>query len=176
MNITRGPGRWKSEDASRTDTGTSIRGKTISGPIPFPDDDEFPLRGHGTGISIPLATEDVDKQLEQLGGPAVTEPHSTAQPDEKDSFADSKSVELSEEHPQQTYDPPVPPTEEPNGERIPTPSVPPHSGLERTKRKKSSFRAVFGRLFKRKTKENPSPGQYAQDTRDERAEQHRSVS
>jgi hypothetical protein len=126
---------------------------------------------------MPLATEDVDKQLEQLGGSAITDPHSTAQPDEKDNFADSKGVELSdEEHPQQTYESPAPPTEEPNGERIPTPNVPSHAGVEKTKRKKSSFRALFGRLFKRKIKESSSPGQYAQDTSDVRAEQHRSVS
>src|SRR6187402_3399384 len=46
----------------RQNTATSIRGKTISHPIPFPDDDEFPIRTPGTGIAMPLGS-DAESQL-----------------------------------------------------------------------------------------------------------------
>ncbi|KAK8088866.1 hypothetical protein PG997_003827 [Apiospora hydei] len=66
--------------AGRPKTGQSnIRGK-ISGPIPIPspaDDDEFPIREHGTGQATPLASE---------------APNRLAPPQERASVIDSQST------------------------------------------------------------------------------------
>jgi hypothetical protein len=169
-------GGWGSDDANRTDVGPSIRGKTISSPIPFPDIDEFPFRGHGTSDSISREPEDGEKQL-QLEGIVPNEARGIPHEGEIDSFADSRSIESFEGiPPQPSYAPPAPPTTQPNRVRISTPTAPSNADVERPKRKKSSLRAVFGRIFGKKNKSSLSSGQRKEDTANVRAGLHRSVS
>lgn len=171
---------WKSEDSVRIDVGPTVRGKTISSPIPFPDDDEFPFRTHGSTISISHEPKDVEKQL-QLEALAPAEPLSIPKEEEED-FADSNSIESFDPRPapMPPYNPPAPPISQPIHARIPSAAAPSNAGVDRPKRKKSTLRAVFGKLFGKKQNDNPPSRQRGRESEvpqtDPRAGLHRSVS
>lgn len=197
MNKSKSLGIWKAEDPAGTDTRpSSIRGKTISGPIPFPDDDEFSFRVQGSNVATTLETKDSEKERSTRVSELV-ESHSTPQEDKKDNFEDSNSIETAKTippHPARapppppptlpivqpsygTSPPPIPPPIfQPESIRLPTASITPHQGLERPKPKKSSFRSFLSKIFKNKRKDTLPPRQYQQRTSEIRVEQHRSVS
>jgi hypothetical protein len=154
MNKSNGHGGWKSEDSTRTDTGISIRGKLISSPIPFPDDDEFPFRGRVTRISIPRESDEIEKQLElEVSVPA--EYHSQG---EEEDFGDKRNIEPSDFlPPQPSYNPPTPPTAQPSATREPTTHTYTCPVTETSKRNRSSLKAALSKLFKRKSKDSPPP-------------------
>ena len=169
-------GAWKSDDVVRTGTGRTVRGKPISSPIPFPDTDEFPFRTHGPSISLSCELEDIEKQLLQEP-PAAAEPPSLPEEEEKDAPADDKSIEsLAEIPPQPSYDAPAPPIRQPSQVRISAPALSSNVAAEKPKRRKSSLRAVLGKLFGKKSKESRPSRLPQQGTTDIRAGAHRSVS
>lgn len=164
MNRSRGHGGWKSEDSTRTDTGISIRGKLISSPIPFPDDDEFPFRGRVTRISIPRESDEVEKRLE-LEASGNEDYHGQG---EDDDYAEKMNIDPSDFiPPKPSYNPPTPPTARPNAIRESHTHIIAYPVTETSKRHTSSFKSAFSKLFKRKSKDSPAPRPY---------QQHRSVS
>ncbi|PBP19152.1 hypothetical protein BUE80_DR010038 [Diplocarpon rosae] len=168
----RGAGKRRAEDtAPRTNTASSVRGKSISQPFPLPHDDEFPIRTPGTGIALPLdaggaarlristAASDYDS-LHQTGI-AVSD------------FSGTRSPSLLRKSP-----PPPPEAQflrhsqgrkpnQPSGLTNSVTSVP-GSNVELSQKKKSSMKSVLGRLFGRKRKDLQPPRTAG------RAEQHRS--
>jgi hypothetical protein len=169
--------KWRADKPARANTGASIRGKTISNPIPIPDDDEFPIRTPGTGIALPLGTEALEREMRLRTSIATEELH-PSQPPEDDSeqtvaqtttFSTDQSVQAEVRH-----------------TRMPTianaalrnsvaGSVPSGSSAGRPERKKSSLKSVLGRLFGKKRK--PSSSSISKlNTNSLRADQHRSVS
>ncbi|KAK7941075.1 uncharacterized protein PG986_013462 [Apiospora aurea] len=127
--------------AGRPKTGqSSIRGK-ISGPIPIPslaDDDEFPMREHGTGQATPLASE---------------APNKLAPPQERASVIDGQSttgptrVSPEERTPSRTQLGTSQASEN-SGE----PRATAHNQVEYVARKKSTLRSTLSKLFGRKKK------------------------
>jgi hypothetical protein len=172
----KGLGGWKSDEPIRTDIGASVRGKTISSPIPFPDDDEFPFRSHRPTISLTREPEDDEKQIQpENSGPIG--PQGVPREDEKDAFPDSKSIESFEAMPPQPpYAPPPPPPAQPVIVRISTTAASSNIIVEKPKKKKSSLRALFGKLFGKKNRDSLPPKCRDEDSGNLRAEQHRSVS
>jgi hypothetical protein len=162
-------GKWRADGPTRMNTGSSIRGKTISNPIAFTDDDEFPFRSPGTGIATPLGTEGIDKQL-QLRASGLANPTSAAQQASRLPLAEPIATETSANTPpQHAYEAPVLPTAQSVPSRVSAASNPSVPGEDKPKRKKSSLRAVFGRIFGKKQKNGPQ----ARGSSDIRA--HRSV-
>lgn len=177
-------GARKPDETDRTDTGPTVRGKPISSPIPFSDSDEFPFKSHGPSISISREPEDIEKQLLDER-PASLEPQSLPVGDEKDAPTETRSIEsLSEPAPQPSYAPPAPPpavpsapsTPQPSHVRISTVTVSSNATAERPRRRKSTLRSVFGKLFGKKNKENRPSTIPEEGTADTRAGLHRSVS
>lgn len=181
MSKFRGAGKKRAEEPTRTNTGPSIRGKTISQPIPFPDDDEFPIRTPGAGIALPLGADGVERRIDSRAS-------------EHDNYFNQPGVAISDYgaldsgNPQMPRDPPPPPPEaqsvraaqsqSPNPSSIlrdSVVSVPDAPSLEKPQRKKSSMRSVFGKLFGRKRRSSPSGKDADKRSSVIRAEQHRSV-
>lgn len=182
MSKLRGTGKWRAEAPARSNTGTSIRGKAISQPIPFSDDDEFPIRTPGSGIALPLSADGIERlrvstpnsemdNISHRSGIAVT-----------DYMAGTRTPPMPTEPP-----PPLPEAQvmrniqghrpnQPSGLRNSIISVPDAPSIEKPQRKKSSLRSVFGKLFGKKRKgSSPSSSKRASGTSDVRAGQHRSV-
>ena len=177
MSKFRGSAKWKADTPRRTNTGASIRGKTISHPIPFADDDEFPIREPGTGIATPLGTEGIEKQLHSRASP-VTRPRSSVQSDKisEAGLEESTPERTPSVPPQPSYSPPAPPHIQPSPLRNSITSVPSGSNEGKPQRKKSSLKSVFGRLFGKKQRNGSASGPRAQGPSSVRAGQHRSVS
>ena len=175
MNKLRGPGKWRSEGGPvRTNTGSSIRGKIISPPIPFPEDDEFPIRAPGTGIATPLGTEGVDNSM-RLRGSTATELDNTGY---QTGTAVTDLIDPTMETPvpaQQSQESP-PRFLNPGALRTSMDSMPSGLSVAKPQRKKSSLRSVLGRLFGKKRKGSASPTSQDQGLTNVRAEAHRSVS
>ncbi len=178
MSKFRGAGKWRVEGPVRTNTGSSIRGKTISQPIPFPDDDEFPIRTPGTGIALPLGADGIERlRLSTANSELDNAPHQT------DDFTSGTWT------PPMPREAPPPPPEaqvpritqghkpnQPSGLRNSATSVLDAQSIEKPQRKKSSMRSVFGRLFGKKRKDSTSSDKRAASgSSDIRAGQHRSV-
>ncbi|KAE8452164.1 hypothetical protein EG329_001631 [Mollisiaceae sp. DMI_Dod_QoI] len=159
----------------RTGTGQSIRGKTISHPIPFPDDDEFPIRTPGSGIAMPLGT-DAENQIrirESVAAQLENTSYQTgiAVSDFIDPVAAAQSGSISSQPPPEAQ---VRRTNQSGQLRNSTASKTSESSMGRPQRKKSTMRAVFGRLFGRRRKGSGSSSPKEQGPRDLRADQHRS--
>lgn len=178
-------GTWKPDESDRTDTGPTVRGKPISSPIPIPENDEFPFRSHGPSISISREPGDIEKQLLDEK-PASLEPESLLAEDEKDYPTETRSIEsLAEAVPQPTYAapppapppvlPPAPSTSQPSHVRISSATISSNATAERPKRRKSTLRSVFGKLFGRKNKESRPSTIPEEGSADIRAGLHRSV-
>ncbi|KAE9381688.1 hypothetical protein N431DRAFT_491010 [Stipitochalara longipes BDJ] len=171
MSKFRGAGKWRSEGPSRTNTGSSIRGK-ISAPIPIPDD-EFPIRSPGTGIAVPLGTDGVEARLRasiateldntalQTGIPIV----STVDP--------KLPIQSTAGQAQPFREIQIPRTNQPSSQRDSGTSVPSGSSMGKPQRKKSSFRSALGRLFGKRSK-NGGTSPPEQGTSGMKAGQHRS--
>ena len=175
MSRFKGPAIWRPTPPARTNTKSSVRGKQISAPIPWPDDDEFPIRAPGTGIATPLGVEGNEKQLHirrsTASGPDNGPLPNEGTTDSTDQTGTARSAPAvvggsSQSSARQTA--------QPSTLRNSVVSTPPES-LGNLQRKKSSLRSVLGRLFGRKRKSNASTvsGPQASDVR---AGQHRSVS
>ncbi|EKD11834.1 uncharacterized protein L3040_008989 [Drepanopeziza brunnea f. sp. 'multigermtubi'] len=173
MSKLRAAGKRREEPA-RTNTGSSVRGKTISQPIPFPDDDEFPIRAPGTGIALPLDAEGIERL--RASTPATNEPDKTSPPN---------GNAVSEFTPPREA--PSPPHEaqirratqghkpnQPSRLRNSVTSVPHSASTEKPQRKKTSMRSVFGRIFGKKQKISPTPSEVDRGSSIVRTEQHRS--
>lgn len=146
----KGAGKWRANAPIRTNTGTSIRGKTISHPIPFPDDDEFPIRTPGTGIALPLGPEALEREIRLRTSIATEELH----PSQPTGGAESEQAMAQTT----TFSADQP---EARKARLPTTmrnsvagSVP--SSGDRPEKKKSSLKSVLGRLFGKKRKSSSS--------------------
>lgn len=196
-------GTWKSDDPARADSGPTVRGKTISNPIPFPDKEEYSFEGRPASVSPPHEREDNEKQLVE-DRPASSEPIPSPteyEKEDKDLPEENKSIEsFSEIPPQPSYAPPVPPPQpviEPISKpaaqpvaqpaaqpiassstvRISSPAIPSSSEAEKPRRRKSGLRSVFGKLFGgKKGRDNRPPTIPEESVLDTRAGQHRSVS
>ena len=175
MSRFRGNGKWKPEGPTRTNTGSSIRGK-ISAPIPI-DDDEFPIRLPGTGIATPLGSEGVQESLQGRGS-VVSGPDSHGHKEESivtdsvDQSRTTRAILISNR-----------PSDELSGRYINQPStlrvsmrsVPSGHSEEKPQRKKSSLRSVLSRLFGKKRKSGSSVSVSGQNSDGLRAGQHFSV-
>ncbi|KAL2072565.1 hypothetical protein VTL71DRAFT_11908 [Oculimacula yallundae] len=181
MSKYRGAGKWRAEGPARSNTGTSIRGKTISQPIPFPDDDEFPIRTPGSGIALPLGTEGIERQRVSTANSEIdVASHQTGIA--VSDYTTGTSTPLMPTEPP----PPLPEVQvmrnipahrpnQPSGLRNSMISVPDTASTDRPQRKKSSLRSVFGKLFGKKKKgSSPSSSKRASKASDVRAGQHRS--
>ncbi|CZT01471.1 hypothetical protein WAI453_006930 [Rhynchosporium graminicola] len=182
MSKFRGAGKWRVEGHARSNTGSSIRAKSISQPIPFPDDDEFPIRTPGSGIALPLSADGTERLREtRANGDIDIVAHQTG-------IAVSDYTTGTRAPPMPTEPPPPLPDaqimrtiqghrpNQPSGLRNSITSVPDAPSIEKPQRKKSSLRSVFGKLFGRKKKEtSPSSSERASKASDVRAGQHRSV-
>ncbi|KAI9053372.1 hypothetical protein LZ554_002331 [Drepanopeziza brunnea f. sp. 'monogermtubi'] len=173
MSKLRAAGKRREEPA-RTNTGSSVRGKTISQPIPFPDDDEFPIRTPGTGIALPLDAEGIERLRV-----------STTATNESDKTSHPNGTAVSELTPPREA--PSPPHEaqvrratqghkpnQPSKLRNSVTSVPHSPSTEKPQRKKSSMRSVFGRFFGKKQTSSPTPSEADRGSSSARTEQHRS--
>jgi hypothetical protein len=171
MSKLRGAGKWKAEGPSRTNTGSSIRGK-ISAPI-TQDDDEFPIRLPGTGIATPLGKDSMERQRLQLrssAGSAHTLQLDLARVSAGDIPRSSPSP------PQLAAEQTPPRTVQPSPLRISTASIPSTTNDGKPQRKKSSLGSVFRKIFGKKRKESASSNGKAQGPGGSKAGQHRSVS
>ena len=147
----------------------------ISAPIPFPDDDEFPIRSPGSGIATPLGKEPIGPPLrgsiaEELDNMAVQTgiPASRA--------VDPKLSNPALAGPTQPYlEPQIRRSFQPSALRNSETSMPSASSAGKPQRKKSSFRSALGRLFGKKSKNSGSSSPQAQIAGGGRADQHRSV-
>ncbi|KAG4427449.1 hypothetical protein IFR05_017068 [Cadophora sp. M221] len=179
MSKFRGAGKWRAEGPARSNTGTSIRGKTISQPIPFPDDDEFPIRTPGSGIALPLSADGIERlRVSTPNGEMDTTTHQTGIA-VTDYMAGTRTPTMPTEPP-----PPLPEAQvtrtiqghrpnQPSGLRNSIASVPNPPSIPQ--RKKSSLRSVFGKLFGKKRKgSSPSSSKRDSGSGDVRAGQHRS--
>lgn len=164
-------GKWRPDAARRS---PSIRGKTISNPIPLTDDDEFPIRTPGAGIATPLGTEGLEKQLQLRSSSGLTRSDSAvlAENTALTDFAEASRAKTPSP-PQPSYAPPSPPQAQSTLPRDSVVSKPPSPNDAKPQRKKSSLRSVLGRLFGKKAKNGPSPSTNPPDWK---AGQHRSVS
>ncbi len=181
MSKLRGSGKWRSQGPARSSTGATVRGKSISHPIPFPDDDEFPIRTPGAGLAIPLGPRGTDMSAPTRASTATdgevevsnyqtgialsdyTEPSITTQPTTVPS--------------QPSPETPIRRTIQPAAVRSSMASVPSGSSIGKPQRKKSSsLKTVFGRLFGKKSKQSPPSSSPKQGSSSVRADLHRSVS
>ncbi len=168
----KGAGKRKTDRPARANTVGSIRGKTISHPIPFPDDDEFPIRTPGTGIAMPLGPEALEREMRLRTSTATEELHPSQPPEiEPNEFAPTTTTQTTTFSTDQSVGP----------RRVVMPKTLRNSAAGsvsdagRPERKKSSFRSVFGRIFGKKRKNSSSSnGKPLPDSA--RNEQHRSVS
>lgn len=161
----------------RQGTGQSVRGKPISHPIPFPDDDEFPIRTPGAGIALPLGS-DVENQIrirESVAAQLENTSHQTGIA--VSDFIDPTAAAQSGPMPvQSSPEVPIRRTNQPSHLRNSTASKTTGSSVGRPQRKKSTMRAVFGRLFGKRRKGSGSSSPKEQGPSEIRAGQHRSVS
>ncbi|KAH8676672.1 hypothetical protein BGZ60DRAFT_262636 [Tricladium varicosporioides] len=173
MSKFRSPGKWRSDAPSRSNTGSSIRGR-IGPPIPIPDDDEFPIRAPGTGIATPLGSEGMEQQMRQRLSTATDLQNVSP----KTGHATADFTE-----PRKVTPPPVQPMTEspprrtniPSAMRHSTASIPSKSSVGKPQRKKSSLKSVLGRLFGKKRKNGSlSSLEKTHSPGDVRAGQHRS--
>ena len=172
MSKFRGAGKWKADGPSRTNTGSSIRGK-ISAPI-IADDEEFPIREPGTGIATPLGKDSMEGQFPQR---TSTGSGQILPPNRIGSNGIEHSSRASPPPSQPAYEPPPPPTTQPSGLRNSMMSSSPSANDGKPQRKKSSLGSVFRKLFGgKKRKESSSSSTTAQSSGGFRAGQHRSVS
>ncbi|KAF8866401.1 hypothetical protein BDZ45DRAFT_610373 [Acephala macrosclerotiorum] len=159
----------------RQGTGQSVRGKTISHPIPFPDDDEFPIRTPGAGIALPLGS-DAENQIrirESVAAQLENTSHQTGIA--VSDFIDPTVAAQSEPMPiQPSPEAPMRRTNQPSHLRNSTVSKTTGSSVGRPQRKKSTIRAVFGRLFGKRRKGSGSSSSKEQGPSEIRAGQHRS--
>ncbi|PBP25801.1 hypothetical protein BUE80_DR003270 [Diplocarpon rosae] len=123
----RGVGKRRAEDTARTNTASSVRGKSISQPFPLPHDDEFPIRTPGTGIALPLDAASAARKSPPPSSEAQILRYSQGR------------------RPNQ-----------PSGLTNSVASIP-GSNVEISQRKKSSMKSVLGRLFGRKRKDVQPP-------------------
>ena len=171
MSKFKGPPKWKREPIARTNTGLSIRAKGISGPIPLPDDDEFPIRTPGAGIATPLGEDGVEQQP-FFRGSVVDRPDSTVLVAGNTATVDfgAQTVERGDTP---SVRPPIresPPIQDRRSlVQASISSKPSASSVGKPERKKSSLKVVLGRLFGRKQKASQPTNLTV------RAEQHRSV-
>jgi hypothetical protein len=170
MSKFRASGKWNADAPSRADTG-SIRGKTISNPIPIEDED-FPIRTPGTGIAIPLGAngeEPPTRSMRASIGPDlenIMERPVGVPGDQRDSSTLVPAQPLEERTTRRTSPP-----------RMSTISVPSKSSMAAPQRKKSSLRTVFGRIFGKKRKSvASSTARISSPDRASRMDQHKSVS
>jgi hypothetical protein len=194
MSKFRGAGKWRSDGPTRTNTGSSIRGKMffkashgkfvanlaqgkISAPIPFPaDDDEFPIRTPGAGIATPLGSDGVETRLRAS---IAAELDNTALQTgiRMSNTVDPKlSVQSAAGPPQAFPETQIRRTNQPSALRNSGTSVPSGSSIGKPQRKKSSFRSALGRLFGKKSKNGGSTSPREQSVGGVKAGQHRSVS
>lgn len=183
MSPFRASGKWKSDGPNRTNTGSSIRGR-IGPPIPFPDDEEFPIRAPGTGIATPLGDNNAQEQQQQmqLTPSAAAELEHTIQqpgiavgdfivPTEATTVpATARVPSLREGSSRHTS--PI----QPSALRNSTTTPPSKSSMVPPQRKKSSLKSVFGRIFGKKRKSAASTLNGRESPMAARAGQHRSVS
>lgn len=179
MSKFKGSAKWKLEESKRTNAGPSIRGKPISNPIPLTEDDEFPIRTPGAGIATPLGTEGVEGHL-QLRASAIFRPASTAHSQNipASESAEPSTVERTAANtPAQSFHAlPFSAHDQSSSVRNSRNSKALGSSDGRPQRKKSSLRSVFGRLFGKKQKINPSTSPRIPERSQLRAGHHRSVS
>jgi hypothetical protein len=158
---------------SRTNTGSSIRGK-ISAPIPLTDD-EFPILTPRMGVAVPIGFVGTGKQLRSPTPPLQL---NFAQDEETKVSVPAQEL-LRIEMPEPTSTTPSHEIPTPQARRV-SPlrgsdaSNPPERYVGKPQRKKSTLRSVFGRLFGRKRKSGSSAGVLQGDS--ERTDLHRSVS
>jgi hypothetical protein len=165
--------KWRATAPARTNTGASIRGKTISHPIPFPDDDEFPIRTPGTGIALPLGPEALEREIRLRTSTATEELHPSqpAVDDSEQAMATTTTLVTDEAVQAEVRRVRLPATLR----NSMAGSIPSGSSIGKPERKKSSLKSVLGRLFGKKRKPNTLP--VSQPNRESlRAGQHRSVS
>jgi hypothetical protein len=172
MSKFRSPGKWKPDGITRTNTGSSIRGK-IGPPIPILDDDEFPIRTPGTGIATPLGTGSVEQPL-GLRESTATDRSIQQTGNAASDFTDrTQSTSIPA---QSSAEEPLRRTTQPSALRISTASIPSGTSVGKPQRKKSSLRSVFGRLFGKKRKGGSTSNEKDQGPSGIRADQHRSAS
>lgn len=133
---------------------STIRG-TISGPIPIPDDDEFPIRKPGTagtGRATPLGTEGIEKQL---GAPAMMGRDSPLQaqglPSPRFTPPPAKRNQSPARRP--SYESPPrrsPLRRQPSPLRYSAATASSSQGTAKLQRKRSTFRTVFSKMFGKK--------------------------
>jgi hypothetical protein len=174
MSKFRGSGKWRAEPPRRTNTGMSIRGKTISNPVLVTDDDEFPIRTPGAGIATPLGGEGAEKQL-QLRTSANSRPNSKVLSEliESTELAESSRAERTIPSSQPPRTPSSPPQAQPEPIGLPIASKTSEFSQGKPQRKKSSLRSVFGKLFGKKQRNTRSPR--IPERSSQRQGQHRSV-
>jgi hypothetical protein len=149
-----------------------------SAPIPFPDDDEFPIRTPGTGIAASLGMEGIDKQLQMRGSTAAQLDSTT----HLDGAAVTDFVEAGTamtSTPMPTRSPPeapILPTDQRSTLGTSINNTPSGSSEGKPQRKKSSLRSMLRQLFGRKLKENASSDTPEPESDGVRGGQHRSVS
>lgn len=131
---------------ARTNTGASIRGKTISHPIPIPDDDEFAIRTPGTGIALPLGPEALEREMRLRTSTATEELHPSAPPSmESDGMAQTTTYPTNQSPHAQVSRVQLPKTTRDSVSG----SVPSGSSVGKPKR---SFKSMLGRMFGKKKK------------------------
>ncbi len=152
-----------------------MQGK-ISAPIPFQDDDEFPIRTPGTGIATPLGSDGTEARLRaSLAAEIDNKALQTGIP-----ISNTENPNLSI-HPAAAPTQPVPETQtrrtnQPTELRDSGTSIPSASSIGKPQRKKSSFRSALSRLFGKKSKNGGLAGAQEPGASGARAGQHRSVS
>ena len=181
MSKFRGAGTWRNQVPARSNTGT-VRGLPISHPIPFPDDDEFPIRTPGTGLAIPLGPNVIESPAQIIGASMAAEAENASH---QTGIAVSDYTEASmATQPTSVPSQPSPETltyirrtTQPSAIRNSMASVPSGSSMGKPRRKKSSsLKTVLGRLFGRKSKRSPPSSVKKQSSGEMRAGLHRSVS
>ncbi|KAI1122314.1 hypothetical protein F5Y10DRAFT_287290 [Nemania abortiva] len=127
---------------------SNIRGK-ISGPIPIPDE-EFPMRNPGSGIAQEGRPKQLDPPTQRDSVPASTHTASNAmREDNTDSPAQSR--------PSPSSTPSSPGRRRTNrSSTLRYSTVSEATDTATPSRKKSSFRAAFGKLFRRRNKKQGS--------------------
>lgn len=172
MSKIKGSGKWRADPLKRTNTGMSIRGKTISNPVLLTDDDEFPIRTPGASIATPLGTDGPARQA-QLRSSANSRPGSQVLSEHLKSTEAGEPSQRERATPssQPPRTPPSPPRAQPAPSGAHIASNVASEG--KAQRKKSSLRSVFGRIFGKKQRNSPSPR--IPERSNLRQDQHRSV-
>ncbi|EPE27710.1 hypothetical protein GLAREA_04501 [Glarea lozoyensis ATCC 20868] len=169
MSKFRASGKWNGDAPSR-ETG-SIRGKTISNPIPIEDED-FPIRTPGTGIAVPIGSKGEEQiRLRSSNSPDL---ESIMERPALPVGAPADHLESTSVAAKPLEEKPARRTSPPRAPRMSTTSVPSKINMEAPQRKKSSLRTVFGKLFGKKRKSVASTTTAPSQDGGDRADQHRS--